>query len=65
MDQSPRSLEPSPVGNDGIKWDGPNLDVPVVDSVALMQGRRELVIRHNAQTYRLRVTASEKLILTK
>ncbi|MEI6137473.1 MAG: hemin uptake protein HemP [Alphaproteobacteria bacterium] len=65
MDQSPRSLEPSTVGNDSIKWDGPNLDVPVVDSVALMQGRRELVIRHNAQTYRLRVTASEKLILTK
>ena len=51
MDQSPRSLEPSTVGNDSIKWDGPNLDVPVVDSVALMQGRRELVIRHNDQTY--------------
>ena len=65
MDQSPRSLEPSTVGNDGIKWDGPDLDIPVVDSVALMQGRRELVIRHNTQTYRLRITTSEKLILTK
>lgn len=65
MDQSLRLLEPSNAGNDGIKWDGPNLDIPVVDSAALMRGRRELVIRHNAQTYRLRVTTSEKLILTK
>jgi hemin uptake protein HemP len=30
-----------------------------------MAGRRELLIRHGASTYRLRVTASEKLILTK
>jgi hemin uptake protein HemP len=65
MDQSPRSLETSTAGNDGVKWDGPDLDIPVVDSAALMQGQRELLIRHNTQTYRLRVTASEKLILTK
>ena len=32
---------------------------------ALMNGRRELIIRHGADTYRLRVTASNKLILTK
>lgn len=38
---------------------------PVVESNALMSGRRELIIRHNADTYRLRVTASNKLILTK
>ena len=36
-----------------------------VDSVTLMKGRRELVIRHGADTYRLRITASNKLILTK
>jgi hemin uptake protein HemP len=30
-----------------------------------MKGRRELLIRHGADTYRLRVTASNKLILTK
>jgi hemin uptake protein HemP len=65
MDQSPHALEPSNVANDGVKWDGPNLDIPVVDSNMLMQGRRELIIRHNAQTYRLRITTSEKLILTK
>jgi hemin uptake protein HemP len=33
--------------------------------VTLMQGRRELIIRHGAETYRLRITASNKLILTK
>jgi len=36
-----------------------------VDSVTLMSGRRELIIRHGSDTYRLRVTASNKLILTK
>ena len=38
---------------------------PVVDSMTLMAGRRELIIRHGTDTYRLRVTASNKLILTK
>jgi hemin uptake protein HemP len=37
----------------------------VVDSVTLMGGRRELLIRHGDDTYRLRITASNKLILTK
>jgi len=37
----------------------------VVDSVTLMGGRRELVIRHGDDLYRLRLTASNKLILTK
>ena len=36
-----------------------------VDSVTLMNGRRELAIRHGADIYRLRLTASNKLILTK
>lgn len=39
--------------------------MPVVESVALMSGQRELIIRHGTETYRLRVTASNKLILTK
>jgi hemin uptake protein HemP len=37
----------------------------VVESAILMGGRRELIIRHREQIYRLRVTASNKLILTK
>ncbi len=45
----------------------PNLDAELstVDSNRLMKGRRELMIRHGISTYRLRVTASNKLILTK
>ena len=39
--------------------------LPAVESAALLQGRRELVIRHGAVMYRLRLTASNKLILTK
>ena len=42
-----------------------DLGMPVVESVALMSGQRELIIRHGTETYRLRVTASNKLILTK
>lgn len=45
--------------------DRPDPATPVVDSVTLMNGRRELIIRHGAESYRLRVTASNKLILTK
>jgi len=37
----------------------------VVDSLELLAGRRELLITHGAATYRLRLTASNKLILTK
>ena len=35
------------------------------DSTALLAGQRELRIRHGSDTYRLRLTASGKLILTK
>lgn len=45
--------------------DAPSRSVASVDSAALMQGRRELSIRHGRDTYRLRLTASNKLILTK
>lgn len=36
-----------------------------IESTDLLKGGRELLIRHGESTYRLRVTASEKLILTK
>ncbi len=65
MDQSLRPLQADEVRTDSVKWDGPDLDIPVADSFTLMSGKRELVIRHNGQAYRLRVTASDKLILTK
>ena len=37
----------------------------VLDSTELMLGSREIVIRHGADRYRLRVTGKDKLILTK
>ena len=58
-------LTPSTARATEIRWDGPTLDIPVVDSISLLRGQRELLIRHGDQTYRLRMTASDKLILTK
>lgn len=61
MSQPLRQARPD--GNRGESISDPV--VPVVDSTTLMCGKRELLIRHGADTYRLRVTASNKLILTK
>ena len=36
-----------------------------VDSRHLLAGARELLIRHGAEEYRLRLTRNDKLILTK
>lgn len=38
---------------------------PLVDVGALLGEGREAVLVHNGETYRLRITASNKLILTK
>lgn len=35
------------------------------DSARLLQGRREVLIRHGGECYRLRHTRNDKLILTK
>jgi hemin uptake protein HemP len=37
----------------------------IVSSESLLAGRRELLIQHGADQYRLRLTASNKLILVK
>ena len=59
MSQPPRAQRPDDVV-------GETTDIAAtVDSATLMKGRRELIIRHGADTYRLRITASNKLILTK
>ena len=60
MNQPPRAARAS----DG-DTEKPDPGTPIVDSVTLMSGRRELIIRHGSDAYRLRVTASNKLILTK
>lgn len=54
-----------PIGALESQSDRLELTVPAVESVAILQGRRELIIRHGAELYRLRLTASNKLILTK
>lgn len=60
MIEPTRAPRPDDVGSDPK-----DLPLPSVDSATLMKGRRELMIRHGADTYRLRITASNKLILTK
>ena len=54
-----------PFRTDETQRDRPELTMPAVESVAILQGRREVLIRHGAELYRLRLTASNKLILTK
>ena len=60
MNQPPHAARVS-----DAETDRPDSGTPVVDSITLMSGQRELIIRHGADSYRLRVTASNKLILTK
>lgn len=38
---------------------------PAIDTSTLFGGRREVVLIHNGEPYRLRLTHSGKLILTK
>lgn len=54
---SPRSNGGTPVSMDP--------STPRIESAELMRGGREILIRHGEATYRLRVTMSDKLILTK
>lgn len=65
MTQITRPVRPAEVKQDRPALSVSDLGAPVVESVELMSGQRELIIRHGAETYRLRVTASNKLILTK
>jgi hemin uptake protein HemP len=43
----------------------PTPDEVRIASAELFRGRRDIVILHRGQEYRLRITRSEKLILTK
>jgi hemin uptake protein HemP len=56
--------EPRPASSRSATW----TDVPAHRSIAsddLMGGERVIIIRHGKDEYRLRLTASDKLILTK
>ena len=37
----------------------------IISSGDLLKGKRELIIHHNREVYRLKLTGSNKLILTK
>ncbi|MBN9515971.1 MAG: hemin uptake protein HemP [Alphaproteobacteria bacterium] len=65
MTQITRPVQPAKVEQERPILGVSALGAPVVESVTLMSGQRELIIRHGTETYRLRVTASNKLILTK
>ncbi|WP_430913912.1 hemin uptake protein HemP [Methylobacterium sp. sgz302541] len=45
--------------------DLPGEPAAAVLSTVLMNGRREVIILHAGERYRLRITANDKLILTK
>ena len=52
--------------------DAPHVSMPArtvdgieIDSLRLLQGQREICIRHGSEVYRLRHTRNDKLILTK
>jgi hemin uptake protein HemP len=43
----------------------PKLEIPVIDVRDLMANSREAVLIHDGERYRLRITAKDKLLLTK
>jgi hemin uptake protein HemP len=45
--------------------DAPENEAAVVSSEDLLTGHRQLIIRHGREQYRLQLTNSNKLILTK
>lgn len=47
------------------KGAGPRSADRAIDSSTLFAGRSEIIIRHETNEYRLRITGSGKLILTK
>lgn len=49
----------------GVAQPGVEPVTPLWSSDALFQGRQEIVIRHDGQDYRLRITRMNKMILTK
>ena len=55
-------MEPAPK-SEPISGRGP--PIPRIDASTLLASSREIILVHNQQEYRLRVTSNDKLILTK
>jgi hemin uptake protein HemP len=47
----------------GTSEKGPS--IPRIDASTLLSSSREIILVHNEQEYRLRITSNDKLILTK
>ena len=58
----PNAAAPADAGQDRGPRPPQTLEI---DSLRLLQGQRELRIRHGNEVYRLRHTRNDKLILTK
>lgn len=67
MHVSPFSANPSAraMAANATSSDAMRLACRSVESLVLLQGQREVLIRHGDETYRLRHTRNGKLILTK
>lgn len=50
--------------NHGKEADDP-MQLKIITSVELMKGQREIIIVHDRDEYRLRITSNNKMILTK
>lgn len=61
----PATPAPWPVAADMMSPLAVSPSEPPLTSTELLQGRREVLIQHGAETYRLRHTRNDKLILTK
>ena len=62
---SPAPLQIVPKPQNGLAVVVQAVSSPELDSDRLLQGRREILIRHGNECYRLRHTRNDKLILTK
>jgi hemin uptake protein HemP len=61
MNQPAQGATPAPRSGTGP----PAATPAALSSAALLAGAREVLIRHGEETYRLKLTSSNKLILTK
>ena len=51
--------------NESVAAPATTIEQRQIPSTSLFHGRREIVIVHHGQEYRLRITKADKLILTK
>ncbi len=55
-------MDSTPKSSSAGEWGGA---IPRIDASTLLASGREIILVHNQQEYRLRLTSNDKLILTK